>query len=220
MLLKALLWLTGQIDADATPRNGPPPVVSSLGADSFAPSGIVVVSGDHLTSGSFFDAPAVPLPVRLAGTHAEVNGMPAPLFSVKPDRVLLQLPAGLAPGQPASLQVSSVNLASAAIPLRIESAAPAILGVSASPGALVIYCTGLGATDPPLREGLAATGPVRTVIQPAVTIAGAPAAVFYSGLTPGLVGVYQVNVFLPAAVPAAYEVALEAGGHVVRTTVR
>ena len=220
VLLKALLWLTGQIDADATPRNGPPPNVMSLGADSFAPSGIVTVTGDHLTSGSFFDAPAVPLPVQLAGTHAEVNGISAPLFSVKPDRVLLQLPAGLAPGQPASLTVSSVNLASPAMPLHIDPAAPAILGITATPGALVIYCTGLGTTEPPLGEGIAVTAIARTTIQPAVTVAGAPATVYYSGLTPGLVGVYQVNVLLPTNTPAAFEVTLAAAGHVVRATVQ
>jgi len=220
VLLKALLWLTGQVDADAAPRNGPPPNVASLGADSFAPGSIVVVTGDHLTSGSFFDAPAVPLPVRLAGTHAEVNGIAAPLFSVKPDRILLQLPASLTPGQPATLRVSSAILASAAIPLRIDPVAPAILGISAPPGALVIYCTGLGATEPAQREGLAAGGIARTTVQPAVTVAGAPAAVYYSGLTPGLVGVYQVNVLLAAPPPPSYEITLEAGGHVVRATVQ
>jgi uncharacterized protein (TIGR03437 family) len=212
MLLKALLWLSGEIDADATPRNGPAPAIASLGSDVFAPSGIVVVSGQRLTSGSSLDAAAVPLPLKLAGTHVEVNGIPAPLFSVTPDRLLIQLPATLTPGQPASLTVSSVNLSGAAAAMRVEATAPAIVAAAREGGALVLYCTGLGATDPALREGLAATGLVRTVVQPAVTVAGVPAAVFYSGLAPGLAGVYQVNVLLPAGAPGSFDVTVEAAG--------
>jgi uncharacterized protein (TIGR03437 family) len=212
MLFKALLWLTGEIDADAAPRNGPPPAIAALNADAFAPSGIVLISGERLTSGSSLDAAALPLPLKLAGAHVEVNGIPAPLFSVRPDRLLVQLPASLAPGQPASLTVSSVNLPSAAVAMRVEAAAPAIVAAARTGDALVLYCTGLGATDPPLREGLAATGLVRTVVQPAVTIAGAPATVFFSGLTPGFAGVYQVNVLLPANAPASFDAVIEAGG--------
>lgn len=73
VLWKALLWLTGELPADATPRSGP----------SAAP--------------------------------------PAPLFSARPDRLLVQLPAGLAPGQPASLVVSSVNLSATAVPFACRS---------------------------------------------------------------------------------------------------
>jgi uncharacterized protein (TIGR03437 family) len=133
---------------------------------------------------------------------------------------VVQLPANLEPGQTAALTVSSVNLAGPSVPVRIDVAAPSIVGLAGTPGALVIYCTGLGLTDPPLREGLAATAPARTVIQPTVTVAGAPAQVFYSGPTPGLAGVYQVNVVVPLSLPAAYDVTLEAAGHVVRAEVR
>jgi type 1 glutamine amidotransferase len=224
MLLKALLWLTGEIDADATPRSGPsapPPSISVGGVrsvagdnDAFAPSDIVVVTGDRLTSGSSLDAADVPLPVRLAGTHVEVNGTPAPLFSVQPDRLLVQLPAGLAPGQPASLTVSSVNLASGTAPLRIEASVPVIVAAVRTPGALVLYLTGLGATDPPLREGSAApSSPLsQTPVQPAVFVGGARAPVFFSGLTPGLVGVYQINASIPADAPVSLEVVVESGG--------
>src|SRR5262245_58418704 len=100
MLFQALLWLTGQLDLDATPRSGPssmPPSIPSNGvrdvsgnAAVFAPGSIVEVTGDRLTSGSFWNAAATPLPVRLAGTHVEVNGVAAPLFSVQPGRLILQ----------------------------------------------------------------------------------------------------------------------------------
>lgn len=104
--------------------------ISPGASDVFAPGSILTINGDRLTSGSNFDAGVTPLPVRLSGTHVEVNGIPAPLFSVKPDRLLLPIPADLMPGQPASLTISSVNLAAPTVPLRIETAAPAIVAAA------------------------------------------------------------------------------------------
>src|SRR5262249_4781726 len=163
MLLKALLWLTGLIDADATPRSGPsapPPQIAADGikdlsgtSDAVAPGGIVAIAGDNLTSGSHFDANVSPLPVRLAGTHVEVNGLSAPIFSVQPARLLADPPPSWAPGEPASVPVSSVNRTSAPAALNIPPAAPAILAAIRSPGALVLYVTGLGATKPPVADG-------------------------------------------------------------------
>ena len=63
----------------------------------------------------------------------------------------------------------------------------------------MIYCTGLGATNPPAASGQAS--PVGIAVNPvSVTIGGIPATVLYAGLTPGLVGLYQVNVVVPAGV--------------------
>ena len=66
---------------------------------------------------------------------------------------------------------------------------------------ITIYCTGLGAvTNPPGTGRRAAGDPLsRTIETPQVTIGGIPATVDFSGLTPGLVGLYQVNAQIPAA---------------------
>ena len=226
MLGMALLWLTGEIDVDATPRSGTsaaPPSVAAVedlvGArDQFAPGGIVEISGDGLTSGSEFAAAAAPLPLRLAGTHVEVNAAPAPLFSVGPGRLLVQLPPSLMPGEPASLTVSSVNHASAPVSLSIAPASPAIAAAARSTGALTLYVTGLGAVSPTIPAGTAApVSPLsQTVIQPLVLINGQSATVSFSGLAPGFVGLYQVNVLLPPDAPASFEVTVQTG---LRTSV-
>jgi uncharacterized protein (TIGR03437 family) len=221
MLFQALLWLTGQIDLDATPRSGlsaVPPAIASNGVRdpsstaAFAPGSIVAITGDHLTSGSLFDANSAPLPVRLAGTHVEVNGISAPLFSVRPDRLLVQMPTSLTPGQQASLIVSSVNIAGPPVPLHIDTAAPAIIGATLTAGTLVIYLTGMGDTDTHLPAGLPTPdAPLReTLVQPSVSVAGQPATVLFSGLTPGLVGVYQINATLPADTPSNFEIMVAA----------
>jgi len=65
---------------------------------------------------------------------------------------------------------------------------------------VVIYCTGLGEVTPAVVTGSPAPAapPAQTVNQVKVTIGGLPAGVQFAGLTPGLVGVYQVNVVVPA----------------------
>ena len=81
-------------------------------------------------------------------------------------------------------------------------------------GAVVLYLTGLGATDPPWQEGVAAPASplARTLVQPRVLVGGQSVPVFFSGLAPGLVGVYQVNATIPADAPARLEIVVEAAG--------
>jgi uncharacterized protein (TIGR03437 family) len=61
----------------------------------------------------------------------------------------------------------------------------------------VIYCTGLGAVDPPVAAGAAAATASTTTNPVTVTIGGAPAAVNYAGVTPGFAGLYQINTVVP-----------------------
>jgi uncharacterized protein (TIGR03437 family) len=72
----------------------------------------------------------------------------------------------------------------------------------ATPGGTVlqIFCTGLGpVTNQPLTGSPAPSGPLSyTTATPAVTIGGVSADVFFSGLAPGFVGLYQVNAQVPA----------------------
>ncbi len=65
---------------------------------------------------------------------------------------------------------------------------------------ITIYCTGLGAvTNPPVPGKPASDNPLsHTVTTPKVTIGGENAAVSFAGLSPGYVGLYQVNAQIPA----------------------
>jgi uncharacterized protein (TIGR03437 family) len=86
---------------------------------------------------------------------------------------------------------------------------------------LVIYLTGLGLTNPQLADGVAAPmSPLSlTVAQPVVTLGGVPLNVFYSGLTPTLVGVYQINLTVPKKVPQGISVPLVIGMDGNETTI-
>ena len=74
----------------------------------------------------------------------------------------------------------------------------------------VIYLTGLGFVSPFVEPGYpAAEVPLSlTTVQPEVTFGGAPGDVIYSGLTPNLVGLHQINVRIPGNAPKGLQVPL------------
>ena len=69
---------------------------------------------------------------------------------------------------------------------------------------LTIYATGLGpvTNQPPTGYAALATPLSVTPTNPIVTIGDVPAAVVFSGLSPGFVGLYQVNAQVPQNAPA------------------
>ena len=78
-----------------------------------------------------------------------------------------------------------------------------------------LYVNGLGPVDNPPESGEAtpASPLARTLEQPTVTLGGWTSAVKFSGLAPYNVGLYQVNVEVPAGlVPGLYEVVISIGG--------
>jgi uncharacterized protein (TIGR03437 family) len=79
-----------------------------------------------------------------------------------------------------------------------------------------IYATGLGRLDFPPRTGEPGpTNPVpQTLERPEVTIGGAIAEVTFSGLTPGAIGLFQINARVPATAQTgtAVPVSIRIGG--------
>ncbi len=100
-----------------------------------------------------------------------------------------------AAGQGAILLANSSIFAAPAGSIPGASAAPAVRGQYIS-----IYCSGLGAVVNQPPTGTAAGGTSTTIASPVVTIGGLAANVSFSGLAPGFVGLYQVNVQVPSGV--------------------
>jgi uncharacterized protein (TIGR03437 family) len=73
-----------------------------------------------------------------------------------------------------------------------------------------IYATGLGpVTNRPATGAPASGNPLSlTTTPPVVTIGGAPASVAFSGLAPGFVGLYQINVSIPDTAPTGSDIAV------------
>ncbi len=73
----------------------------------------------------------------------------------------------------------------------------------AKPGEyLVMYLVGMGATNPSVASGAPSpsSAPLATVVlEPTVTVGGQASTVAFAGLTPGFVGLYQVNFQVPSS---------------------
>jgi uncharacterized protein (TIGR03437 family) len=83
--------------------------------------------------------------------------------------------------------------------LEANAANPAGIGET-----VVLYCSGLGGVSPAVQAGSPApNSPLSQTLSPVtVTIGGINAPVSFAGLTPGNVGLYQVNVMVPSGVLA------------------
>ena len=87
-------------------------------------------------------------------------------------------------------------------------------------GVAQLYVNGLGPVDnqPPSGEPSPASPLARTRIMPTVTIGGREATVSFSGLAPYFVGLYQVNVTVPADTPTGIQpIVISSNGVVSKT---
>jgi uncharacterized protein (TIGR03437 family) len=87
----------------------------------------------------------------------------------------------------------------------------------AEPGSVIqVFATGLGPVEPPIPQGaLAPAGPLSHATLPVTaTIGGRQATVTFAGAAPGMVGLYQVNITVPALTPSgAVRLVLTADGN-------
>jgi uncharacterized protein (TIGR03437 family) len=99
----------------------------------------------------------------------------------------------------------------------IAAAAGAIPGLTTHPAkindptTLVILATGLGAVNPPVQTGSNVTdGQVHsTTTTPTVTVGNVAAQVFFSGMSPQFVGVYQLNIVIAPGTPTGDKIPLQ-----------
>ncbi|MFN0085354.1 MAG: sulfatase-like hydrolase/transferase [Blastocatellia bacterium] len=216
-----------------------------------APGSIAALFGGGFAAQTLA-AGSLPLPATMAGAAVKIGGRPAPLFFVSPGQINLQVPGGLAAGpavievfvndSAAPAQIGAVTVAAAAPGLFTINAsgqgqAAALNGdfslnadFERSPGArpelaggvVILFATGIGATNPPVADGQAApSSPIAIDAgMTTVTVGGVNAPVLFSGLTPGLAGVWQLNVRIPDALPtnAATSVRITKGRNSLEAT--
>jgi len=205
---------------------GTGPAIALAGVSSAAGYGTAIAPGEIVSiyGSALAVTPAVangpPQPLQLSDLQVSVNGVAAPLYYVSPVQVNAQIPFETPLGI-ARIQVSS-SAGAAALSIGVSATAPAIfagaiehaltgqLVTGTNPAAsgeiVAIYCTGLGAVNPPAVTGAAPTvPPPQTVLPVEVSIAGASANVSYAGLAPGFAGLYQVNAQVPAGIPSGLQ---------------
>jgi uncharacterized protein (TIGR03437 family) len=191
-----------------------------------APGAMASVFGSGLSPVSN-SAPGTPLPLKLAGVSATVNGITAPLYSVAPGQIVLQIPyetsAGLAVlGIDNSGQIASYLLPVAVSAPGFFTTAGDLLtpAATARQGQVVsAFITGEGDITPFLATGAsppnsASAGNLPVPRLPiTITVAGLRAAIQFAGIPPGLVGVTQINFTIPSNAPVGVQtVGVSLGG--------
>jgi len=203
-------------------------------ADTVAVNAATYARGIPVAPGSIFSlygkftgsatgvAAAFPLPRKLGETEVLVGGRSVPLYYVSSDQVNAQVPAGQAAGQ-VFAEVRMGGQVVTRAPMTVIPNSPGMFAVAnadwnvnsegraARPGEVLhIYATGQGAVNPPVEDGVATPSqPLsRSISTPNVFLRGRQLEVTYSGLAPGLAGVWQLDVALPADVPTGINMPL------------
>ncbi|HEV8145301.1 MAG TPA: hypothetical protein VGP79_02920 [Bryobacteraceae bacterium] len=224
----------GFVTADAPPQVGTGAILNaaSNALDSpVAPGSLISIYGAKMTQGTE-QFSTVPLPTTLATSSVLIAGSQAGLTFASEGQINAQLPYETAVNTTQQALVLRGNNFSAPMPFTVAAAAPGIflqsgaqghiyvanasgqtLANSANPAkagdTLVIYCTGLGRTDPPVPSGQATPFALFSSVEKVTaSIGGVAADVLFSGLTPGFVGLYQVNATVKAGTPTGNAVAL------------
>ena len=193
--------------------------------------GLISIWGENLALETAM-ANSMPLPTRLADVCVAVNGANLPLLYVSPTQIngQLRFAAGTAntvvhtpggrsdtfisqvlPSAPAVFEVEGPNNSSFAAVFREDNQLTTLSAPLRPNEIAVIYLTGLGFVSPFIAAGFpAAEAPLSlTAVTPTVTFGGAPGEVIFSGLTPGLTGLNQINVRVPLNVPKGLQVPLK-----------
>jgi uncharacterized protein (TIGR03437 family) len=239
----ASIQIAGKVTPNAAPQLAPngtldvfhPQVGAALG-----PGNIVQIYGTALASQT--TSPQVlPLPTEVLGTQVLIGGVASPLFYVSPGQLNAQIPFELESGKQYQVIVNANGALTTPQPIQLNAGAPAVLQFTSglivaqhqdgtlvssdAPGAsgefIVLYMSGLGATDIPVPSGQPspANPPANVLDTPLLTLNGAPVPISFAGLTPTLVGLYQINLQIPSNLAdGTYDLAVSQSGVVSNTT--
>jgi uncharacterized protein (TIGR03437 family) len=215
------------------------PTISSGGlvngasfSHTVAPGSIASVFGTNYANSSI-GASVKPLPDDLGNVSITVNNVAAPLIFVGQFQANFQIPFETEPGT-ATVVVTSNGIASQAATVNVTAEAPGIfvtgtnqavalnadnsVADSSNPAkvgsVVVMYVTGLGALDHPLQTGSPASNdPLsNATVVPTATVGGVNAVVQFAGMSPGFVGLGQINLMIPKLAKGSYPVVIKQGG--------
>jgi uncharacterized protein (TIGR03437 family) len=201
---------------------------------AIAPGGLVSIFGSQLSPVNVATR-ELPLPTALGESCLTLNGIPMPVLFVSSTQINAQLPFNVDGN--ATLVLRTPGGVSDALNITMQPAAPSVFrSATAGPNSelatifrardntlitlsnpvhyedeLIIYLTGMGRTMPAVETGAAAPSDplAETLIKPSVTLGGVDLPLVYAGLTPGEVGVYQINAKVPfKGVPQGFDIPL------------
>ena len=182
-----------------------------------APGDVVQLFGSNLAAQTV-QPPNIPLLNTVNGTFVLVGSQQVPLFYVSGGQINAELPTNLPLSIPQSVIVSNNGTYSLSDEILTTGVDPGVATTSgmliaqhasgtlvdqghpAKPGeTIVMYLVGMGPTNPGGVTGAPAPAQplAPATVQPTVMVDGQTAGVLFAGLTPGGIGLYQINFIVP-----------------------
>ncbi len=215
--------IVGTVASGTIPSISPGGVVNAFDRQAGGPLGlgtVVEIYGTAFGSGSQSgNIIGGMLLTNINGISVTVDGVAAPLYYASSGQIDAQIPLELQPNQQYQLIVSANGRLSRSETIMTVAAQPGLaanadgtviaqdanykLITPQSPAhagqVVILYLTGMGATSPAVSTGQQAPSspPAQVTQKPQVLIDGAPANVIFAGLSPGSVGLYQIDVQVP-----------------------
>jgi uncharacterized protein (TIGR03437 family) len=205
-----------------------------------APGSYISLYGSDLSDTSLVES-TPSLPVSLGQVSVSFDGggksLPGHIHFISPGQINVQIPWEFQGESSVQMKVTlygyiwgslyTVPLAAYspgifAVTDGVNNAAISAANPAKQSQIIIIYANGLGPVGTPQSSGdpASSTDYVYTNAQPTATIGGSSASVLFSGLTPGIVGLYQVNVSVPADAPTGTQpLKLSIGGQDVTVNV-
>ncbi|HMC59376.1 MAG TPA: hypothetical protein VKJ01_09315, partial [Candidatus Solibacter sp.] len=193
-----------------------------------APGMLMTVFGTGLAS-TPAQATGAPLPLSLNGVSATVNGITAPVLSIAPTQITVQVPYETGLGT-AVLGVNNHGQV-AAFYFPVSIAAPGIVGFTLDPivgvavpsaragAGVALEITGDGDVNPFLATGATPSSGTAAARLPkprlpvSATVGGLAAAIRFVGIPPGAVGITELDITIPAKTPTGLQpVVVTVGG--------
>jgi uncharacterized protein (TIGR03437 family) len=227
----ATVQILGQVTPNIAPLLTPNGTLNAFAIAAepgvpIAPGTIVQIYGSNLTAQTTLGS-TIPLATSLDQTSVVIGGLLAPLYYVSPGQINAQVPFELTAGNTYQVIVNANGALSTPNPIQLTSDSPGIAQYAAGqviaqhvadnslitetspakPGEYVVfYLSGLGQTTPNVASGIASPSTNLPALQDsaALTLNGVPISasnVLFAGLTPTLVGLYQVDFQVPANAP-------------------
>ena len=183
-----------------------------------APGAMAVIQGSNLAP-TRQEPSRLPLAEALAGVSVTVNGITAPIYSIAPGEITVQIPYETGTGT-AVLGVNN-NGQAAAYLLSVGVSAPqfftdsggflAPTNTARAGQTATAFMTGDGDVTPflptgaPPQPGTATKNLPKPGFGYTMTVGGTNAPITFIGVPPGLVGVTQINFTVPASVPTGVQ---------------
>jgi len=213
MLLLVVILLIGAVAAQSqTPVVSPGGVVdAAAGSSPVAPGGLVSIFGSNLAS-ALAVADTIPISTSLGNVSVTFNGISAPLLFVSTGQVNAQLPWDV---------LSSGTVGTANLVVTSNGKPSTSVGVPVGPFSPGIFSSGTQAIAYGNSDGLiaAAAGAIPGLTtHPAkindpttlvILVGNVAAQVFFSGMSPQFVGVYQLNIVIAPGTPTGDKIPLQ-----------